>query len=112
MEKNVCRRLSFFYINKKCYFYNFLTNFEGGKTILHYIDGTCVEMLKTKKIRSNNRSGCTGVCFDKASKKWRAEIMLKGKRKCLGKFKYKRDAVKARKTAEEELHQKFILEHT
>lgn len=78
---------------------------------LHYIDGTCVEMLKTKTIRSNNRSGYTGVFFDKASKKWRAEIMLQCKRKCLGKFKYKRDAIKARKTAVEELHHKFILEH-
>ena len=78
---------------------------DKGFASLHYIDGTCVEMLKTKTIRSNNRSGYTGVFFDKASKKWRAEIMLQGKRKCLGKFKYKRDAIKARKTAEVDLHQ-------
>ena len=33
---------------------------EGG-LVLNYVDGTCVEMLQAKTIRSNNTSGVTGV---------------------------------------------------
>jgi len=46
---------------------------------------------------SNNTSGVIGVYWDKTVKKWRATLMLNGKRKNLGYFINKEDAVKARK---------------
>ena len=64
---------------------------------LHFIDGTCIEMIRSKVVRSNNKSGVSGVFYDKSKEKWRAEIMFQGKRKCLGRFSGFEDAVKARK---------------
>lgn len=81
---------------------------NNGLDTLHYVDGTCIEMLQSTTIRSNNRSGHTGVFQDSRSGKWRAEIMLRGKRKSLGRFPTLSDAVKAREKAKEQLHDEFI----
>lgn len=77
---------------------------------LTYIDGTCVEMLRAKKVRRNNTSGVPGVNWAAAQGRWRATICFKGKRHYLGSYKKFEDAVKARKRAEEELHDKFLEE--
>ena len=79
-----------------------------GLESLHYIDGTCIEMIRSKAVRSNNKSGVPGVFYDNSKEKWRAEIMFQGKRKSLGRFSSFQDAVKARKIAEEKLHDAFI----
>lgn len=79
-----------------------------GLESLHYVDGTCIEMIQRKSVRSNNKSGVTGVFYDKSKEKWRAEIMFQGKRKSLGRFSSFQDAVKARKIAEEESHNACI----
>lgn len=84
---------------------------KSGAEDLHYIDGTCIEMLQSTTIRKNNRSGHTGVFYDSINCKWRAEIMLQGKRKYLGRFNSLADAVKARERAKELLHNAFIEEH-
>lgn len=81
---------------------------HNGLDTLHYVDGTCIEMIQNSKVRSNNKSGYTGVFLDSRSGKWRAEIMLQGKRKCLGRFPSLADAVKAREKAKEQLHDEFI----
>jgi hypothetical protein len=47
-------------------------------------------------IRSDNVSGVTGVSWDKARKKWRADIMVDQKSVSIGRFKFFIDAVKAR----------------
>lgn len=62
-------------------------------------------MIQSTAIRLNNRSGHTGVFLDSRSGKWR---MLQGKRKYLGRFPALSDAVKARETAKEQLHDEFI----
>lgn len=79
-----------------------------GLQQMHYIDGTCIEMLESRKIRSNNTSGCTGVCFDPSQNLWRAEIMLQGNRHYLGRFRRKEDAIKAWQDAKERYHGEFI----
>ena len=81
---------------------------KHGIEALHYIDGTCIEMLKSNTIRSNNRSGTTGVFYDQTHEKWRAEIMFKGKRHYLGRFSSYEAAVKARLAAKERLHDEFV----
>lgn len=77
---------------------------------LTYIDGTCVEMLAAKTVRRNNTSGVPGVDWWASKQRWRAMICFKGKRSYLGSYTRFEDAVKARKRAEEELHDKFLYE--
>lgn len=55
------------------------------------------------KTPSNNTSGIKGVYWDKRSNKWEAAIQINMKKKSLGYFKNKEDAIKARKEAEKEL---------
>lgn len=50
--------------------------------------------------RVDNSSGTTGVNYEKACKKWRAQIALNGKNTHLGLFINKKDAILAREKAE------------
>ncbi len=77
---------------------------------LTYMDGTCVEMIRTRTVRSNNTSGTPGVDWMAKKQRWRASICFKGKRRYLGSFKKLEDAVKARKRAEDELFEPFLKE--
>ncbi len=77
---------------------------------LTYIDGTCVEMLRAKTVRSNNTSGVPGVDWRASKGTWRASICFKGRRYYLGSYGRFEDAVKARKMAEEALHDGFLRE--
>lgn len=75
---------------------------------LTYIDGTCVEMLRTRTVRCNNTSGVPGVDWLAKKQRWRATICFKGKRRYLGSYEKFDDAVKARKRAEERLFDTFL----
>lgn len=79
-----------------------------GLEALTYVDGTCVEMLRSRTVRSNNTSGVPGVDWLAAKQRWRASICFKGKRRYLGSYEKFEDAVKARKRAEEELFDTFL----
>ena len=83
----------------------------GGSGIqerLNFVDGTCVEMLRAKTVRRNNTSGVPGVDWRPSKQSWRASICFKGKRYYLGSYSRFEDAVKARKRAEEALHDSFL----
>lgn len=85
----------------------------GGMDInrrLTYVDGTCVEMLRAKTVRSNNTSGVTGVDWLARKQRWRASICFKGKRHYLGSYVRFEDAANARKRGEEALHDRFLRE--
>lgn len=58
------------------------------------------ENLKNQKINNTNKSGITGVFWDKKSQKWRAQITVANENKHLGLFIRKDLAVEARKEAE------------
>ena len=77
---------------------------------LTYIDGTCIEMLRSKRVRSNNTSGVPGVDWLEQKQRWRASICFKGTRRYLGSYLRFEDAVEARKKAEHELHDEFLRE--
>lgn len=62
-----------------------VTNFENGKN---------------QKLRKNNTSGVMGVHYIKPNRKWSAYIDIKYKRKGLGYYDDKWDAICARKSAE------------
>lgn len=51
-------------------------------------------------LKKNNKSGFTGVVWDKQMKKWRAQIMLDRKQNFLGLFNILKDAVSVRKEFE------------
>ncbi len=56
-----------------------------------------------QKLRSNNTSGYRGVQWNKKARKWRAQIVLHGKRRILGDFTSKEDAARAYDAAAVEL---------
>jgi hypothetical protein len=58
------------------------------------------ENQKNQAMYSNNSSGAVGVYWDNTSGKWLAEIKTNGKKKFLGRFKDKNDAIAVRRGAE------------
>lgn len=73
-------------------------------TIYKYIKkGKAIGLVdkNDEAIQSNNTSGYKGVCWNKKSNKWYAQIRVNKKRIHLGSFTNIEDAIKARKEAEE-----------
>ena len=64
---------------------------------------THAQNMMNRGLQANNKSGVTGVLWDKLTKKWRATIKIRGKNKYLGQFAEKSDAIACRKQAEENL---------
>jgi hypothetical protein len=58
------------------------------------------ENCRNIAMNRKNTSGVMGVVWHKPSERWKAEIGVNGKRKCLGYFMRRVDAVCARKAAE------------
>ena len=83
---------------------------DAGIASLTFVDGTCLEMLRAKTVRSNNTSGVPGVFWRTDKRRWRAMICFKGRRYNLGSYRRFEDAVKARKEAEERFHDSFVRE--
>ena len=75
------------------------------------MDGTNVEMIRSKTIRSNNSSGVTGVHWVKQQQRWAATIGFKGKRHFLGLFERFDDAVVARQEAEQQYFDAFLADY-
>lgn len=73
----------------------------------NFVDGTCVEWLNSRKIRSNNSTGVTGVYKTKKDT-YKAAITLQGKRYHLGSYLSFDEAVNVRKIVEEHLHNGFV----
>ncbi len=80
---------------------------ERAAECLELLDGTSAVLLeRSKQIRSDNKSGHTGVFLMKNGK-WGAYINFKKKRYWLGRFSDFQDAVKARRRGEE-MHDEFL----
>jgi len=78
------------------------------REILLHTDNTFIRVLETNKVRKDNTSGVKGVHKVEKLNKWRASIGFQGKRKHIGDFEEKEDAIKARLKAEKELWQPFL----
>lgn len=83
---------------------------EGIKKSLHFVEGTCIERLVSRKNCANNTSGRRGV-YRKGNNRWRAAIGFQGKIHYLGTFERYEDAVQARVEAEEKLYDAFLERH-
>ena len=77
---------------------------------IHFVDGTCVERIASRKTFVNNTTGHRGV-YRKENNRWRASIGFRGKVYYLGSFERFEDAVEARLTAEERLYDTFLEEY-
>ncbi len=62
------------------------------------------ERNKEYKMQTNNKSGCTGVCFDKRRNKWMSTLVCDKTTHYIGKFDNKDDAIRARLNKEVELY--------
>lgn len=72
------------------------------------VDGTMKCGIKAdRKLNRNNTSGVRGVHFDRERGLWVAQIMFQRKGYLLGRFKHKRDAIKAKKAGEEKYFGKY-----
>ena len=67
---------------------------------LRHVSRVC--NMRNQKISCKNKSGVTGVCWNKGHNKWHAQIKVLQKQKSLGYFTNLKDAVKARWEAEKE----------
>ena len=74
---------------------------------LHIIDGTCIEILKKRKYRCDNKSGFRGVYRTDAGR-YRVDIGFKGRRFYLGIYDTYDEAVAVRLDAEQKLHDGFL----
>lgn len=63
-------------------------------------------------LRSDNKSGITGIMWNKRNNNWYVQIGINGKNKYLGSFENFEDAVKARKDAEEKYFGEFSYENS
>ena len=74
----------------------------------HIVAGTNIPVITKKGVKKNNKSGVTGVCWDRSRQKWVAQITFQGKHYNLGRYNNKEDAIKVRKKAEEKLFGNFL----
>lgn len=75
------------------------------------VEGTSLSAIaSSKQVQFNSSSGHTGVSMNKRVGKWVAYINFKKKRYYLGSYRELSDAIKARKEAEQLLHDPLIEE--
>jgi hypothetical protein len=76
---------------------------------MEFYDGTMIRRIRNAdRLSKANKTGITGVSFDKQRKKWRVNIMFKGVPYRLGDYCNKKDAIVARKKAEEQIFKGFL----
>ena len=75
---------------------------------LTFVDGTCIEWLRSRKHRCDNTSGHRGV-YKAPNGRWRVSIGFKRKRYYIGSYETFEEAREARLTVEKKLHDDFVL---
>ena len=63
-------------------------------------EATSKENCRNTSMRRDNKSGTTGVYWDKATQKWAVRVMIEGHNKNLGRFRCITAAIISRKVAE------------
>jgi hypothetical protein len=77
-----------------------VNHIRADNRALNLREATNTENSRNHTLRSTNTSGVVGVYWDYQRGKWQAEIMVKGRKKYLGRFLCKDEAIKVRKNAE------------
>lgn len=87
------------------------SNLQGGHTrscgcrskpaaTRHFVEGTCIESIRSRKVSASNRSGIRGVYRNKRNGCWVAQITFQGRTRYLGSFGELEEAARARREAE------------
>lgn len=87
------------------------SNLQGGHTrscgcladpvsTRHFVDGTCIESIRSRRIAASNKSGVRGVYRNNKTGRWAAQITFRGKTRYLGSFESLEEAAGARAEAE------------
>ena len=76
----------------------------------HFVEGTCVENIRSRRVAKNNASGVRGVYKSERSGKWCAQITFQGKTRYLGSFSTLEEAAEARKKGEQ-LFDEFLARY-
>ena len=110
--------------NNRVLMHRFLLDFEDSNLVVDHINRipndnrkknlrVCcqAENAKNRSLNKNNKSGFTGVYFDKIVNAWIAYISCDNKRKYLGQFKLKEDAIKTRQEFENIMFGEFSPNH-
>ena len=66
----------------------------------HFVEGTCIESIRSRKVSASNKSGVRGVYFNQRSGRWIAQITFQGHTRYLGSFESLEEAAQVRKKAE------------
>lgn len=82
---------------------------QALSTFLAHVDGTCVDMLRSKKVPKNNTTGVKGVYLIRG--KYVAKIVFKKKQYILGTFGDLESARQARKSAEEAISDRVVAHY-
>lgn len=80
---------------------------ENMKKAIHFVDGTCIERIASRKTFANNTSGHRGV-YLRSNGRWRACIGFQGKVYNLGNFEKYENAVEARLDAERRFYDAYL----
>ncbi|SRR6266436_1876004 len=84
---------------------------KGNNRITNLRLATSIQNAANSSLKKNNKSGYSGVFYlvrkDGRSPRWLAYIRVEGKRKRLGFFKTKEEAIEARRIAAETIHGKY-----
>ena len=83
---------------------------ENMKKAIHFVDGTCVERIASRKTFINNTTGHRGV-YRRENNRWRASIGFRGKVYYLGSFGTFDEAVQARLEAEARFYDSFLEQY-
>ncbi len=75
---------------------------ENGNAVSNLRIATDSENALNRRKQSNNTSGHRGVWYEKSRRKWRALLIVRGKRIFLGRYETVEEAIAARLKAEEE----------
>ena len=79
---------------------------ENIHQTLTFVDGTCIDYLRSRKSRSDNKSGFRGVF--RIGNRYRVNIGFQNKRYYLGTYRDYHEAVHVRLAAEKEIHEKYV----
>ena len=67
----------------------------------HFVEGTCIESIRSRRVSASNKSGIRGVYRNKRTGRWAAQITFQGKTRYLGSFDSLEEAAEARERAEQ-----------
>ena len=108
----------------KLMLHRFVMNVTDKNMVVDHIDGNTLDTRKcnlrecsnlhnmqNRKKSVANKSGCTGVIWDKSSDRWMAYIYYEKHQKTLGYYKTKEEAIKKRKSVEKNAFGDYLREN-